>query len=89
MKFTFAPERDTGRVALFVDDDEIWSAQGPEYRAPKPSGRIEILSFTTCMIDDLVLSARVSKAWLDKMRAKKGTRGVSDELPPAPTRPVK
>ena len=87
VRFTHSPEQ--GRVALFVDEREVWYAQGPEYRTPKPSGRIEILSFTTCMIDDVVITGRVAKPWLDRMRAKSRAKPVSEGVPPPTGKPAK
>ena len=81
VKFTHSPEQ--GRVALFVDDREVWYAQGDAFRAVKPSGRVEILSFSTCMIDNLVISGRVSGAWLERMKAKRGTKPEGAAAPVA------
>ena len=81
---------DTGRVALIVDDREVW-AEGDRWKAGavKTTGRIQILSYTTCAIDELEISGRISREWLDEMKAKnekRSTSGTHDVVPPRPIR---
>jgi hypothetical protein len=64
---------DPGRVALWVDDVEVHSDVGAAYRQALPTRKIQVLSFTTCVIDDLVVKGRLSRelrAWLDAQPAK-------------------
>jgi len=66
-KVRFVRTPDKG-VRLEVDDRDVWSDASAAMRAPKPSGRIAILTFTPCVIDDLVLSGRIDSAWLERHR---------------------
>ena len=44
---------------------------------PSPSGKIQILSYTTCLIDEVKLSGRVSAAWL-KQHTDGGTQPAGE-----------
>jgi hypothetical protein len=56
-------------VRLEINDKTVAEDSGEAYKAIRPSGRIQILSYTSCLIDDLQLTGRVSSAWLERMTA--------------------
>jgi tRNA A-37 threonylcarbamoyl transferase component Bud32 len=61
---------DAQRVSLSIDDREVWAETGTAFKAPRPTGKIQILTFTTCVVDDLVISGRISKPWFEKAKAR-------------------
>jgi hypothetical protein len=83
VKLVHQPEQ--GRVALWVDDREVLSETSERWKTVKPSGRLQILTFTTCAIDDLTISGRISPEWLAEMKGKsekRSTSGTQDVVPP-------
>jgi hypothetical protein len=63
---------------LEIDDREVASEATAAFRAPRPSGRIRILTYTPCVIDDLVMSGRIDAAWFERMKAKRSIREPTD-----------
>ena len=89
VKLLHQPE--IGRVSLWIDDREVAFEQNDRWKAGavKPTGRIQILSYTTCAIDDLAISGRISREWLDEMKAKtekRSTSGTHEIVPPKAVR---
>jgi serine/threonine-protein kinase len=70
VRFVHTPA--SGTVRLEVDDQEVWSETGSEWKKPAPSGLLQILCFTTCDIDDLVLRGHVSETWRHDAMARAG-----------------
>ena len=66
VRFVRTPGRS---VRLEVDGTTIAEDAGEAFKAIRPSGRIQILTYTSCLIDDLELTGRVSSAWLERMNA--------------------
>ena len=66
-------------VRLEIDDREVASESTAAFRSPRPSGRIRLLTFTPCVIDDLVLSGRIDAEWFEKMKAKRAYRGPTTD----------
>jgi hypothetical protein len=66
--------QEPGHVTLTIDEKEVLASTSLEFHAPaagRPAGKIQILTFTTCVIDDLVVSGRISKElrdWLQRER---------------------
>jgi hypothetical protein len=89
VKLVHNPE--TGRVALLVDDREVLAETSDRWKtgAFKQTGRIQILSYTTCAIDGLEISGRISREWLDEMKAKNEKRPTSGTSAPAVPRAPK
>jgi tRNA A-37 threonylcarbamoyl transferase component Bud32 len=86
-RVTFVHNPETGRVALSVDGREVHAEQSDRWKAGavKSTGRIQILTYTTCAIDDLAISGRISREWLDEMKAaseKRPTSGVNAPVAP-------
>jgi hypothetical protein len=78
VKFTRHPD---GRVRLDINDREVHSASGEAFRTARPDGKLAILVFTRCVIDDLQLTGRISAAWLAarKKTAPPGLPGTRDK----------
>ena len=79
--YTVRIVRIRGQVSLFVNDELIvqktkarWAQRGgtsdSNKRIRQGSGRIQILTWTHLVIDDLVLEGKVSETWKKRRRAK-------------------
>jgi len=66
IKFTRHPD---GRVRLEINGQEVASASGETFRSARPDGKIQILTFTPCLIDDLQLTGRISASWLTRRKS--------------------
>jgi eukaryotic-like serine/threonine-protein kinase len=65
VKFSWEPERG---ASLEVDGSVVFidlHLASPAF-VPTPSGRIQILSYTSCVIDDLRITGRVDPEWLKR-----------------------
>ncbi len=58
-------ERKDDRLSLTVDGLEVYAESRPEWKTLGSTGRIEILSWATCIIDNLQVSGRIPKAWYE------------------------
>ena len=57
-----------GRGArLEIDGVTVAEDSGEAYKSVRPSGKLQILSYSPCLIDDLELTGRVSVGWLEAM----------------------
>jgi len=71
-----------GRGARFeVNDVTVLEDFGEAYKALRPSGKIQVLTYTPCVIDDLQITGRVSAGWLERM-TKLLEPGTSPSTPP-------
>ena len=77
VRFTWEP--DNG-ARLEVDGALVLADRSAALLAPKPSGKIRILSWTACTIDDLEVSGRVDPAWIERRRAE----SAAPAAPPPP-----
>ncbi len=67
VKFVRTPGRG---VRLEVDGTTILDEFGEAYKSIRPSERLQILTYTSCLIDDLQFTGRVSLPWLVKETAR-------------------
>ncbi len=81
VKFTRHPD---GRVRLEINGQEVASASGEAFRAARPDGKIQILTFTPCVIDDLQLTGRISAAWLARRKSALPGAAPDAASPPGP-----
>jgi hypothetical protein len=72
VKFVRLPGRG---ARLDVDGATVWEAVGDAMRPLRRSEKIQILTYTRCLIDDLQLTGRVFAPWLEKI-----TKAIDGEL---------
>jgi len=66
VKFTRHP---VSGVRLEINGQEVASASGEPFRSARPDGKIQLLTFTPCRIDDLQLTGRISASWLARRKS--------------------
>ncbi len=81
VKFTRHPD---GRVRLEINDQEVASASGEAFRAARPDGKIQLLTFTPCVIDDLQLTGRIPASWLARRKSALPGPPRDSASPPGP-----
>ena len=76
-------------VRFEVNDVMVLDDFGEAYKAIRPSGKIQILTYTPCVIDDLQLIGRVSSTWLERVTKLLEPGAVPGVVPPAGRTPGK
>jgi hypothetical protein len=61
-------------VRLAVDNQEVLRESDPKFRAAPSTGLLQILTYTTCEIDDVLLSGRVDAGWLKRKEAERAKK---------------
>ncbi len=72
VKFVRLPGRG---ARLEIDGATVVEAGGEPFKSQRPSGKIQILTYTRCLIDDLQLTGRVSAPWFERI-----TKSIDSDL---------